>query len=51
MEWVLKQIVTARATEKMGIFATGSGVHAVMVMGNKKKVDLIFSYHRCVNGP
>ena len=34
MEWVLHPIVTATATEKMGIMVTGGGVHTVCGNGN-----------------
>ena len=37
MEWVLHPIVMAMAMGKMGIMATGGGVHSVMATENKKE--------------
>ena len=45
MEWVLYPIVMATATEKLGIMATGGGVHAVTAKATKGME--FFSPFRC----
>ena len=47
MEWVLHQTVTTTAMEKMGIMATGGGVHTVTSMESKKDFILFNLSLRC----